>query len=102
MGRSCLLLFRMDDSCRLLPDITIYEKSYSQKDERYAQPLSHIQHHILLESHLRFFDELYQEAHSEASYKECSDEESSVKPVKPVPVHEYLEYSEKEIAERFI
>ena len=46
--------------------------------------------------------ELDKETHAETSYEEGADEESSVEFVKSVSVHQYLEDSEKEIAERLI
>ena len=88
--------------CRLLPYICVYEEAYTKKNERYAQPLAHIQNHILLESHLRLFDELYEETHSEASDEKCSDEESPVELRQPVLVHQDLENSQKEVAQGFI
>ena len=83
---------------RLLPDMTVNEETYSQKDERNAEPLSHVQYHILLETYLRFLDELNEETHSETSYEESADEESPVELVKSVSVHQDLEDTEKEIA----
>ena len=92
----------MDSLCRLLPDETVNKKTYSDKHKRDAEPLSHIQNHILLESHLRFLDELYEETHSETSDEEGSDEESTMKLRKSVLIHKYLKYTEKEIAQRLI
>ena len=102
MSRFCLLFLRMDYHCRLLLHISVYEEAYTQKNERHAQPLSHIQNHILFESYLRLLDELDEESHSEASDEECSDEESPVELRKSVLVHQYLENSEKEVAQCFI
>ena len=102
MGRRSLLLFRMHYPSRLLLDVTVDKETYAQKHERDAEPLSHVQDHILLESHLRLLDELDEETHSEASDEECSDKESSVELVKPVPVHQYLEDTQQEVAEGLI
>ena len=102
MGRRSLLLFRTHDPGRLLSDVAVDKESYAQEHERDAEQLTHVQDHVLLESHLRFLDELYEETHSEASDEKCSDEESSVELVKLVSVHQYLEDSQQEVAEGFI
>jgi hypothetical protein len=92
----------MDDSCRLLLDITIYQESYTKKNERNAEELSHVQNHILLEANLRFLDELDEETHAEASDEEGADEEASVELVQTESVHKNLEYTEKEIAQSLV
>ena len=74
MGRSCLLLFRMHCLHRLFLNQAIYYKTDTEKDERHAEPLAHVKHHILFESYLRFLDELDKEAHSEKNDKEAADE----------------------------
>ena len=61
---------------------SVDQKAYSQKDERNAEFLSHIQHHTDLESLLRLLDELNEETHPEASDEEQSDEGSTVHLVK--------------------
>ena len=98
MSRLRLLLLGMHDCSRLLLDIAIYKESDAEKDKRNAEPLTHIQNHILLESYLRLLDELYQETHAEATDEESSDEKASVKFRQPVLVHKYLEDSQKEVA----
>ena len=91
-----LLLFRMDYPCRLLSDVAVHKETDAEKDERNTEPLSHIQYHILFEAHLRLLDEFDEETHAETSDEEGSDEESSVKSVEPVFIHEYLEDSEED------
>ena len=66
----------MHDCSRLLLYLTVDQESYSEEDERHTEPLSHIEHHILLETYLRFLDELYEETHTETSDEESSDEEN--------------------------
>ena len=102
VGRSSLLLLWMNDHRRLLPDMAIYEEADADKHERDAEPLTHIEDHLVLESYLRFLDELDEETHTETADEECSDEESPVELRKSVLVHQDLEYSEKEIAERLV
>jgi hypothetical protein len=92
----------MNNPCRLLLDIAVDKEAYTEKDERYTQKLTHVQDHILLETDLRFLDELYKEAHAETSDEESSDEEASVKLVEAEFIHKYLEHSEKEIAQSLI
>ena len=99
-GRLGLLWLRMNDSCRLLSDAAVDKKAHTKKDERNTEALTHIKNHILLETYLRLLDELDEEAHSEASDEECSDKESSMKLRKSVLVHQYLEYSQKEVASK--
>ena len=72
MSRLCLLFLRMDDHRRLLLYMGINKEGYTQDDERNAEKLSHVQDHILLESHLRLLDELYQETHSKQDASETS------------------------------
>ena len=86
MSRCSFLLLRMNCSCRLFPYVTVDQEAYSKENERNAEPLTHIQYHVLLEHYLRFLDELYEETHSETSYEECSDEESAVEFVESVLV----------------
>ena len=92
----------MDNGCRLLSDAAVHQEGHSDQDERDTETLSHIQNHILLETDLRLLDELDEEAHSEAADEEGSDEESSVEFRKSVLIHQYLEHSQKEVAECFI
>ena len=82
--------------------MAVYKEADSQKDERDTEPLSHIKHHILFETHLRFLDELNDESHAEAAKEECSYKEATMKLFKPVPVHEYLEDAQNEIAQCLI
>ena len=102
MSRSGLLLLRMNCSSRLFFYVAVDKEAYAKQNERYAEPLSHIQYHILLEHHLRFLDEFDKESHSEATDEECSDEETAIEFIELILIHQYLEYSEEEIAERFI
>ena len=102
MCRLRLLFLRMDNHCRLFPDMCINEEADAQKDERYAEPLSHIKNHVLLEADLRLLDELDEEAHTEAADEKCSDEESSVELRQPVLVHQDLEDSKEEVAEGLV
>ena len=102
MCRLGLLLLRMDYHSRLFLYMAVNQEADAEKDERNAEPLAHIQNHILLESDLRLLDEFYQEAHSEASDEECTDEEAAVQFRKSVFIHQYLEYTEKEIAQGLI
>jgi hypothetical protein len=97
-----LLLLRMYGFGRLLPDESIDKEADSYKDERYAEPLSHIQNHILLEAHLRFLDELYEETHSEKDDEEYTDEGSPVDLVQSEFIKTDEDYSEKSIAQSFI
>ena len=92
----------MDNRGRLFSDAAVHQEANSDKDERNAEALSHIQDHILLETYLRLLDELDEEAHTEATDKEGADEESSVKLRQSVLVHQNLEYSQKEVAESLI
>ena len=87
---------------RLLLNMAIDKESYSKKNERYAEQLSHVKDHVLLETHLRLLDELDEETHSETADEERSDEESSVELRQSVLIHQYLEDSQKEIAEGFV
>ena len=102
MCRLGLLLLRMDYHSRLFLYMAVNQEADAEKDERNAEPLSHIQNHILLESDLRLLDEFYQEAHSEASDEECTDEEAAVQFRKSVFIHQYLEDTQKEIAQGLI
>ena len=102
MSRGLFLLLRMLYCSRLLLYMTVYQESDAKKDERYAQPLAHVQGHVILEHDLRLLDEFYEESHSETSYKESADEEASVKLWQAVLVHQYLEDSQKEIAQCLI
>lgn len=102
MCRLGLLLLRMDYHSRLFLYMAVNQEADAEKDERNAEPLAHIQNHILLESDLRLLDEFYQEAHSEASDEECTDEEAAVQLRKSVFIHQYLEHTEKEIAQGLI
>ena len=92
----------MNDGCRLLSDAAVHQEANSDKDERNTEALSHIQDHTLLETYLRLLDELNEEAHSEATDKEGSDEESPMKLWKSVFVHQNLENSQEEVAESLI
>ena len=98
----CLLLLRMHSFCRLLPDESIDKEADSYKDERNAEPLSHIQDHILLEAHLRFLDELYEETHSEKDDEEYTDEGSPVDLVQSELVKADEDNSEKSVAQSLI
>ena len=102
MCRLGLLLLRMDYHSRLFLYMAVNQEADAEKDERNAEPLAHIQNHILLESDLRLLDEFYQEAHSEAADEECTDEEAAVQFRKSVFIHQYLEHTEKEIAQGLI
>ena len=102
MCRSGLLLLRMHDHGRLLLYMAVHEESYSEEYERNAEPLSHVEDHVLLEHHLRLLDELDEEAHTETSDEECSDEESSMELRKLVLIHQDLEYSQEEIAQSLV
>ena len=92
----------MHDSRRLFSYICIDQESDAEKNERDAEPLTHVQNHIMLETHLRFLDELDEEAHAETSDEEGSDEEAAIKFVEPVLVHQDLEDAQKEVTESFI
>ena len=78
MSRFLLRFFRMDNQNRLFLDEGIYQHADTDQDERNAEPLSHIEDHIILKSDLRFLYELYKESHSEEDDKEHSDECSPV------------------------
>ena len=97
-----LLLLRMYSFRRLLPDESIDEEADSYKDERNAEPLSHIQNHILLEAYLRFLDELYEETHSEKDDEEYTDEGSPVDLAQSELVKADEDNSEKSIAQSLI
>jgi hypothetical protein len=58
VGRSRLLLFRMDYHGRLFLHMAVDKESDSEKYERYAEQLSHVKDHVLLETYLRLLDEL--------------------------------------------
>ena len=68
----------MDNHRRHLLDTGIYKETYSDKDERNTEPLTHVEYHVILESDLYLLDELDEETASETSDEECSDEESPV------------------------
>ena len=87
---------------RLLLNMAVDKESYSEKYERNAEQLSHVKDHILLETYLRLLDELDEETHSETADEERSDEESPMELRKPILIHQYLEDSQKEIAEGFV
>lgn len=97
-----LLLLRMHSFCRLLPDKCIDKKADTDKYERQAEPLSHIQNHILFEAYLRFLDELYEEAHSEKNDEEYADEGSSIHLVQSESVKADEDNSKKSIAQSLI
>ena len=78
MCRLGLLLLRMDYHSRLFLYMAVNQEADAEKDERNAEPLAHIQNHILLESDLRLLDEFNQETHAEAADEEGSDEESAI------------------------
>ena len=80
----------------------IHEESYSEKDERDAQKLSHIKGHILLEINLRFLDEFYEESHPETYDKENPYECAPIDLVKLLDIQPKKEKPENQIAERFI
>ena len=48
----------MNYHCRLLLHMAVDKESDSEKYERYAEQLSHVKDHILLETYLRLLDEL--------------------------------------------
>ena len=58
VGRLGFRLFRMDCTGRKLADGRIDKETDTEKDERDAEPLPHVEKHILLEFHLRVLDEL--------------------------------------------
>ena len=92
----------MNDGGRLLSDAAVHQEANSDKDKRNTETLSHIKDHIVLETHLRLLDELDKEAHSEATYEEGSDKESSMKLRQSIFVHQDLEHTQKEVAESLI
>ena len=65
MGRSRFLLLLRSYHRRFPFYKTVDQKSDAEKYKRYAQNLSHIQYHILLEPDLRLLYEFYQESHTE-------------------------------------
>lgn len=78
----CLFLFgnrlRMNRHGGFLLHEGPHQEAYSKKDERYGQKLSHIERHVLLESHLGVLYKLDQEAAAEASDEEYSHEGSPI------------------------
>ena len=92
----------MYDGGRLLSDTTVHQEGDSDKNERNAEALSHIQDHIVLETHLRFLEELDEEAHTDTPDEEGADEESPMKFRQSVLVHQDLEYSQEEVAESLV
>lgn len=78
-----LLVFSMDYSGRLLPDICVNQESDTEKNKRDTQNLAHIEDHIVFESYLRLLDEFNDEPHAEAYDEEDSDECSPVNLVQP-------------------
>ena len=102
MSRLSLLFLRMHYPCRLLLDIAVDEESYTQKHERNAEKLTHVEKHLLLETYLRLLYEFDEETHAETSDEESADEEAPVELVKTESVHQDLEHSEKEIAQSLI
>ena len=92
----------MDYHRRLLLYMAVYKESDAQKDERYAEPLAHIENHVLFEADLRLLDELDEEAHAETSDEECSDEESAMELRQTVLIHQDLEDAQEEVAEGFV
>lgn len=63
-----------DDGRRLLADEGVNQEAYAQKDERDAQDLSHVEHHVFLETDLRLLDKFDEETAAEAPYHEDADE----------------------------
>jgi hypothetical protein len=92
----------MHNHRRLLLDKGVDQHGDTREDEWDTKPLSHVEYHIVLESHLRLLDELDEETHSEASDEECADEESAMEFRKSVLVHKYLENTQEEITQGFI
>jgi hypothetical protein len=77
--------------------MAVDKEADTKENERYAEKLTHVEEHVLLESHLRFLDELDEETAAETSDEEGSDEESAVEFRETILVHQYLENSEKEV-----
>ena len=102
MRRLCLGFLRVYSSCRHLADKGIYKESDTRQNKRDAENLSHVQSHRLLESHLRFLDEFYQEAHAKKHYEENTDECAAIYLVKLEPVHPEEDEAENQIAEGLI
>lgn len=102
MCRGLALLDRMDNHCRLILVFGIHQQEYADEYEWDTQKLAHIEQHILLESHLRLLDELYQETHAEKHYEEYPDKCASSDVFQLVAVHPQENQSENQIAQRLV
>ena len=92
----------MNNRGRLFSYAAVHQEGKSDKDERNAEALTHIKNHILLKTDLWFLYEFDEEAHTEATDEEGTDEESSMKLRQSVLVHQDLEHSQEEVAESLI
>ena len=81
---------------------SIHKETYSEKDERDTQKLTHVKDHILLEINLGFLDEFYEEPHPETNNEEDPYERASVDTVEFLHIQPKKEQAEDQIAERFV
>ena len=81
---------------------SVNQESDAQQHEGYAESLTHIQDHFVLESLLRFLDKLDQESHPEADDEKNPDERSPVHLVKFLDIEPDKRYSEDKIAKRLV
>ena len=102
MGRLGFRLLGMGRTGRKLADGRIDEETDTEKDEWDAEPLPHVEKHILLELHLRVLDELDEEAGTETADEEPTDEEAAVHLVQFLFVDEDEDDAEDEVAESLV
>ena len=67
-------------------------------DERKRKKLTHVQHHSLLKTDLRFLHEFYEESHAETAEQENTEEEPSRQLLQLVFVQEQKHQSQDKIA----
>lgn len=101
-GRFFTIGLRHDGFCRLFSDKRINQESDADKDERNAENLSHIENHIVLECHLRFLDEFYEESHAETYDEEYADECSAIYLLQIELIHAQEHDSENQVAQCFV
>ena len=79
-----------------------YQDEDAGDDERYAQPLTHIENHTCLESRLVLFDELYQEPHAEEHYEKYAEDGAGTQPVQLSPVQPEQHQPENQVAQGLV
>ena len=92
----------MDSTGRKLADSGIDKEADAQKYERYAEPLPHVEEHVLLELNLRILDELDEETGAEAADEKPSDEKATVDLVESLFIDKDEDDAENEVAESLV